>query len=316
MGRKKYFLIAAALLTASLYIVGCQKERSQQEAEYKEFTQPIQLPLKLQQGMKIFLKNQILDLSSTQGGGKGRTTLVLNEPSGAEGLSFTWSSSRTPRQSKPESQPSEENQRGQVILQEDAAFFAHSGGQLSLPNLINARRMTLPLFWPKGDLFLSNSAGIWVSDVAFEELKKNRKAQWQAGLLKNPLLGPVENLPLLHQGISRFAQGLQEKPKQLAQALEVKAQRGTQEFPLKVNGKKGVVSALVAQNFLFQYKILDNAQNPLVLELTLAPEASFGEILFSPLALIKGWVDYRVVEIQLPSAFPSQGTEELIQGSI
>jgi hypothetical protein len=54
---------------------------------------------------------------------------------------------------------------------------------------------------------------------------------------------------------------------------------------------------MTAENWLARYKILNNAQNPLVLEIQLAPKASPAELLFSPLALLKNMVEYRVEEI-------------------
>jgi hypothetical protein len=59
-------------------------------------------------------------------------------------------------------------------------------------------------------------------------------------------------------------------------------------------------------NWLARLSVLDNAQNPLVLAVQIAPEASPAELLFSPLGMLKGLLEYQVTGFRNPK--PSQGS--------
>ncbi|MDX1411400.1 MAG: hypothetical protein R3351_04540, partial [Nitrospirales bacterium] len=172
-------------------------------------------------------------------------------------------------------------------------------GELSLPNLTHARRMTLPLFWPNGELFLSNSTGIWCSDIAFEELKKTSKTQWNSGLLNNPLLGPVQGVAAIEESLNQLESTLTSDDKKKESSLWIQAGK-PEKFKIMVDGQEREVEVLPAGNWLASYKILHNTQNPMILEVILTPKATPGQILFSPLGLLKGLVEYRIVEIQSP----------------
>jgi hypothetical protein len=251
--------------------------------------------LKLKEGMKVILSHRILDLDSTRMGEAGRRTVIIEEPSGAEGVLFTWLTS--PAAATPSPQPSASPQSEEWVSIPLMGPSETQEGRIALPSILNARRMTLPVFWPQGDLYLSDSAGIWLSDAAFEELKDRRKTQWQPGLLQNPLLGPAQEIPILEASIEKLEQMAQRPGVDPETTAEIKVSKNSEKYLLKINGKEEVVEVMTAENWLARYKILNNAQNPLVLEIQLAPKASPAELLFSPLALLKNMVEYRVEEI-------------------
>ncbi len=217
--------------------------------------------------------------------GKARNIQVEN-PSGAEGLSFLWRISGGPA-GNPESQPA-------VPTADEGNDF----GKMTLANTVDGRRMTLPLFWPGGELFMSNSSAIWLSDRAFSELKKDGKTQWALGLLDNPLLGPAQGNELIETSLELMNGGLEGKPEQKAAAMELKVTDKSADYPLKLNGVDREVEVIEAGNWLAKLKILDNAQNPLILEVQVAPDRSAANIFF-PLSWIRPWLSYRVEEISL-----------------
>jgi hypothetical protein len=171
-------------------------------------------------------------------------------------------------------------------------------GKMTLANTVDGRRMTLPLFWPGGELFMSNSSAIWLSDRAFSELKKEGKTQWALGLLDNPLLGPVQGNELIEMSLESVNRGLEGKPEKRAEAMELKVTDKSADYSLKLNGVEREVEVIEAGNWLAKLKILDNAQNPLILEVQVAPESSAANIFF-PLSWIRPWLNYRVEEISL-----------------
>lgn len=296
-----------ALWISTLVFTACNSSSSSLLSTPEGPAQELYNRLKLKKGLKIILAQRIVDDNSADYGKSGLRTLTITAPSGAEGLTFEWGSNKphkvpkknliTPGSlSEPESSPAPDNQKPQMVV----LYTGTSEGQMSLPNIIHARRMTLPSFWPKGDLYLSNSSGIWLSDTAFEELKRKRKTRWQAGLLNNPILGPVQNMMAIELGLEKLEKNIEESPRGLAKALEIKVQKKSGSYPVKINGDSQKVEIIQAGNTLSQFKILKNAQNPLILSVTVAPKASIPELLFSPLGLIKGLVEYRVVEIITP----------------
>ena len=215
--------------------------------------------------------------------GKTRNIQIEN-PSGAEGLSFLWRISGG-QTGNPESQAA-------VPTAEAGNDF----GKMTLANTVDGRRMTLPLFWPGGELFMSNSSAIWLSDHAFSELKKDGKTQWALGLLDNPLLGPVQGNELIETSLELMNGGLERKPEQKAAAMELKVTDKSADYPIKLNGVPGEVEVIEAENWLAKLKILDNAQNPMILEVQIAPKRSASNIFF-PLSWIRPWLSYRVEEI-------------------
>lgn len=257
--------------------------------------------LKLKPGMRIHLRqfnlawgDQWIPLAP---GVAGQRTLTIVNPSSAEGLSFTWDlkapdSSSTSPESDLHSQPNAKT----------APQFQIKGweGKMTLANATTSRRLTLPAFWPDGELYLSNASAIWLSDRSFEELKKTRKTEWGPGILNNPLLGPLQGLKLLESGLAKVQAQVEQSPEKQSSANEIKAEKRPTNYSLKINDVAHEVEVLEAGNWLVRYKILNNAQNPLILEVSFLPKASAGEQLFSALTPLKGLLEYQVTEIDLP----------------
>jgi hypothetical protein len=281
--------------------VGCPKAPSSPEALSSK--DPQTLAIKLKQGIKIKLKYVELEKESGKLGKWVEREVTLENPSGAEGVALLWNEAVAGPQ-QPESAPLPQ---GQVITIDGGGnltdplkgLMKPGGGQLSLPNLTQARRMTLPAFWPHGDLYLSDSSGIWLSDVAFEEIKREGKTAWDAGLLANPLLGPAEGLPVFMNALAYLQDGLKEEQDKIEDGGSLKRQ-GEKKFTLEIDGKAQTVDVVEMGNWLARLTVLDNAQNPLILAFQVAPEASPAELLFSPLGILKGLVEYQVMGFKNP----------------
>src|SRR5262249_16166731 len=138
------------------------------------------LSLSLKKGMQIQLIQDPLALKqnsiSNNLSSKLVQTLTILNPSETEGLVFDWERNLMDPSSNP--------------LQGLGTNDSNLKGNITLANMTTAHRMTLPLFWPQGELFLSNSSAVWMSDQAFEELKRNGKTDWDPGILNNALFNP------------------------------------------------------------------------------------------------------------------------------
>ena len=69
---------------------------------------------------------------------------------------------------------------------------------------------------------------------------------------------------------------------------------------LTESAAKPSMKILEVGNWLAHYQILDNAQNPLILSVEVAPGAKIAELLFSPLGIVKGLVEYQVKAFKNP----------------
>jgi hypothetical protein len=254
--------------------------------------------LKLKSGMQIRLKQGALAWGDQwiplPAGQFAQRSLSILNPSNAEGLAFGWTLkvplAGTPT---PESAPSGLSASPQLQIK-------GWEGKMTLANATDSRRLTLPAFWPDGELYLSNASAIWLSDRAYEELKKTRQTEWGAGVLQNPLVGPLQGLELLEKGLSQLQNQVEQSPESIQNAGKILAEKKLGRYSLKVNGADREVEVVEAKNWLAEYKILNNAQNPLILQVRFLPEASAGSRIFSPLSPLQSLLEYEVTEIDLP----------------
>lgn len=251
----------------------------------------IEETLKLRPGLKIILTQNLPDRQAKVGGmiPGVRRQMEVQTPLTSEGLTFQWSLRfEPPSASGPESAPS----AGNETVRED--------GSMSLANVVGARAMTLPIFWPQGELYLSNSSALWISDRALDDLKKTKKSEWNLGLLGNGLMGAVTGMENLQKPLEEFLAAVQRSPELAASLPQIELWDKSVKFPVKINGKDQELKALVAGNWLAEYTILDQAQNPLILQVRILPKSKVGSMLFSPLAWAKPYLEYRVQEIEAP----------------
>jgi len=282
--------IFALLLIFPLGLSACRQKPSANESLSASQTAgspdapPATENLKILPGMKIRLSQKGMGTGekiffSDQGVSR---TLKMENAIGAEGISFSWAS---------------DNNEGANA--KDVAAKS-TEGHMTLANLVGARQMTLPAFWPAGDLFLSNSSAIWLSDQAFQDLKKSHQTSWQLGLKSDSLMGEAQGFKLLEESLKGFQQGLQADEKKQQAATIFEGGKRSKAFPVKINGKDSEVEAIEAENSVARLKILDNPQNPLILQVELNPTDSVGGVLFSPLTMLKPFLEYKVEEIDLP----------------
>ncbi len=279
------------------------------EAHPTSATRSLTDSLKLKTGMEITLRQKVLDWHNRSGpwtlDPQALRTIVIDNPSNSEGLSFNWnliakfrtpSNPTTPEKFDGATPPPVEKSPPSLPPSTDTELLWE--GKITLANMTDSRQMTFPLFWAPGELFLSNSSALWLSDHAFEDLKKNQKTNFSPGILRNTLLGPAQGLKMLENSLATLNQNLKQTPERGKNLTEIKSNKKPSMMKLKVNGVEQEVEVLEAKNSLASYKILNNAQNPLLLEVRLGPDYTLGEWIFSPLLMVKDLLEYRVEEIK------------------
>ncbi len=103
---KKWPIAVLSLFLILNSLAACRSSSSTKQDSQPQTQTASTSGLRLNQGLTLHLGQFLLDESSLQKGGLGRSTLSLEEPGGAEGLSLTWSSLRRPQIT--ESQPQEQ----------------------------------------------------------------------------------------------------------------------------------------------------------------------------------------------------------------
>ncbi len=172
-------------------------------------------------------------------------------------------------------------------------------GRITATGLSASRTMTLPALLPEGDQAVEGTSLIWLSPVAFRELRSTRETRWSFGLLDSPLLQPVA----LVGGLRRALDALRKRLETEASAAEledyrrIEAEPDFSSFELEVDGRRVKVRTIVARNWFGELVILDDENNPLVLKATLNPLSGGALDVFSPLGALKALAGYQVLSI-------------------
>ena len=168
-------------------------------------------------------------------------------------------------------------------------------GAVTLSQWQDSNALLLPALWPEGSQTLTGESLIWLSPAAFTELRGARRTRFGLGLLERSL--PQGVSPRLAPALDALAERLREAADQRRRLADLEAERDFGSFSLKVNGRSVEVPTVVARSWFADYVILDDADNPLVLKLTLNPISAGPLDIFSPLALLKTLLGYQVVAI-------------------
>lgn len=158
----------------------------------------------------------------------------------------------------------------------------------------------LPAFWQEGEMDLRNErSGLWLSDDAYLELSKTGQT--------------ILNLGVFDEETNRIAHGLQEVDHAMAtlraRANEdgrthdltlLKADAERLIVPLEVNGMTVNVSAIRARNWFGEITVLDNRQNPLILQVTIHPlSAGLADLLGGGLTSLDHLLGYQITKVRV-----------------
>ncbi len=170
-------------------------------------------------------------------------------------------------------------------------------GRILAPDFAESGDMTLPTLWPEAEERLPDTSLLWLSPPAFSELRATRRTRWSPGLVGSPLLQPGAVFAEFRRGVQALQEemGSSTAKEQTFHTIEANAEFGT--FDLLVNGRPSQVRTIVARNWVAEYVILDDPQNPLILKFTLNPLSGGAIDVFSPLGVLKSILGYQVLEI-------------------
>ena len=176
-------------------------------------------------------------------------------------------------------------------------------GSIAASKTAASDSMFLPAFWKDGETKLARESTVWLSPKAYAELTGSGKAEWRIGLAGTELgtvAAAIKNFNALASKLSASATATAASPFQLAAT-------GEAVIPLKVGGKVENVRALRAANWLADYLILKNPENPLILKVNINPLALGALDAFKALGVDPTKVGYEVVGVEPPEESSAGG---------
>ena len=146
-----------------------------------------------------------------------------------------------------------------------------TSGTITGINLANAHALTSPPFWKEGTMnVVGESSAIWLSSDAFTELSKTGKTTVNLGFLDSSAARILSNIKEVQSLVAFLKKETTNTQDRQDPTLLVRDGDLT-TVPLLVNGKEVSVQAIKAHNMFGEVTVLNNAANPLVLELSFNP---------------------------------------------
>ena len=160
-------------------------------------------------------------------------------------------------------------------------------GTIGTDRLGDAHSALLPIYWSTFEDDTTDTSLMWLSQEAFDELKRTRQTRWSADVVTQ-----LSNLPA--EALAQIADATE------GREIYLKAEAEFVDFELSVNGAKARLQAIRAfDDFGNEYLILDDAGNPLIVKFLFNPLSTDPFLLGPVWTLIKAvFSGYQVVEIR------------------
>lgn len=184
-------------------------------------------------------------------------------------------------------------------------------GMIASESLALADTLGLPESWPEGEGGVSTSSLIWLSRAHYDELVSTRSTVVSLGLFDESLMKVEDATNRLTSILDKLSGlldpilGTQEPTESTSDTeslLTLKADPQWGEYTLFVDGVRTKVQVVEAKNAFASYKILANADNPLILEIQLTPLSRGNLELLSTEGFTQGFGGYEMTQINKKAA--------------
>ena len=149
---------------------------------------------------------------------------------------------------------------------------ASATGVLSLGAYDGAHAMLLPAFWPKGDSSADANGGLWLSRAAYGELSAAGKTEWRLGLAEHAFSALSKAFTTFNELSAKLSGSA--TATQVASPFTIEKTAVVEAYPLTVDGRIVLVRAIKATSWFADFLVLENAENPLILKVTVNPVAA------------------------------------------
>lgn len=198
-------------------------------------------------------------------------------------VSFDWT-----RESAPIGVPTE---NGGVT---DDTIPHRETGLLSSTSLDHGTTLLLPSLW--GVVPSDQQTLLWLSSDQYQSLKETGETTLDLGMFDNSiatLFGVSHILDRVSAWTGTQIPGFGG----VEQSVRVHTEDKPGAFTLQVNGEETTVQTIELNNWFGRYTVLDNAENPLILEAVLSPAAKGSLKLLAEKRFQEAFEGYRVTEI-------------------
>lgn len=176
-------------------------------------------------------------------------------------------------------------------------------GVVRTDSLANAERLLLPSYWPEGEYDVSHMGNsvIWLSNQQYAELLATRSSHVQLGLFDSTLKDALDFTESAKSALDRLQGKIAATPTSNKDFTKLSAKGDWGSYTLKVNGEDVRVRTIEAANAFANYTILANADNPVILKVSILPWA-LGPSLFTSLNELKDELGYSVKSVSMQRA--------------
>lgn len=149
---------------------------------------------------------------------------------------------------------------------------ASATGTLKLGPYEGARAMLLPAFWLAGESSADGNGGLWLSRAAYDDLAGEGKTEWRLGLAENAF-STLSKAFAAFNDLSAKLSGSATSTR-VDSPFTIEKTAVVEAYPLTVDGRIVLVKAIKATSWFAEFLVLENAENPLILKVTVNPVAA------------------------------------------
>lgn len=190
-----------------------------------------------------------------------------------------------------------EAQKTKKPIPEPVMVDRATNGQVEDFDLQHSHSLYLPAFWPEIPKASSlGRSGLWLSSDVYEDLARTRISTLDFGVLDPDLTKNIHPVQEYRNAILRLAQSVGK----IENRVDVNRMQGEQdlvEWPLTINGEAVNVQAIRAKNWFGEIVVLNSKENPLVLKVSLSPEAVAAAELTPGKNFLSPLVEYQVTAL-------------------
>jgi hypothetical protein len=176
--------------------------------------------------------------------------------------------------------------------------MAHATSTLSVCQYADAQAMILPAFWQAGQTTASKNGGLWLSRSAFDGLIAGQEVDWRIGLADNALGAISRAFSTFNELSTKYFGSATVVPE--ISPFTVKKTGTADAFPLMIDGRLVLLRTLQASSWFADFVILDNAENPLILKVSVHPAAAPALKALEPARLRWEELGYEITSLARP----------------
>lgn len=252
-------------------------------------------------GASFTIKQTWLGINAPNSSEYGKRVVTLGEWTTGQSATLSWSmkSRQETDASKAAREAASQVPIGQQSAMPDPVYEdVTTTGTVKTDALNNAERILLPSYWPEGeyDVTGEENSVVWISRQQYDELVSTRSSHVAIGLFDSTLQNLIDFGEDLSGALAKLQGELATQEASNKDVTKLEADGDWGSMTLTVNGQPTTVRTVTASSLFADYAVLANAENPLVLKVSIKP-LSLGFGVLSTLSAVKSLAGYEITSI-------------------